>query len=48
MRILTMARLALAAQQRVALGVRAPDMHRVIEHVFGSCKPKLHAEAVQA
>lgn len=33
-----------AAQQRVALGVRAPDMHRVIEHVFGYCKPKLHAE----
>lgn len=38
------AKVGFAKEQRVALGVRAPDMHKVIEHVFGYCKPKLHAE----
>jgi hypothetical protein len=34
-------------QQRVALGVRAPDMHQVIEHVFGYMKQKFHVKLLQ-
>lgn len=36
-------RVGIKKEQRVALGVKAPDMHKVIEHVFGQIKPKLHA-----
>lgn len=32
-----------SAEQRVDLGVKAPDMHQVIEHVFGDMKRRLHA-----
>lgn len=30
--------------QRVALGVKAPDMHQMIEHVFGIMKQRLMVE----
>jgi arylamine N-acetyltransferase len=41
-------RMGFSKQQRVALGVRAPDMHKVIEHVFGYIKPRMHARLYQA
>ena len=41
-------RMGFSKQQRVALGVRAPDMHKVIEHVFGYIKPRMHERLYQA
>ena len=41
-------RVGFSKQQRVQLGVRAPDMHKAIEHVFGYIKPRLHARLYQA
>lgn len=37
-------RVGLTANQRVPLGVRAPDMHKPIEHVFAFLKRALHYE----
>lgn len=41
-------RVGFSRHQRIQLGVRAPDMHKAIEHVFGYIKPRLHARLYQA
>lgn len=38
------ARVGIPRVQRVPLGVRAPDKHKPIEHVFAFLKRQLHAE----
>ena len=37
-------KVGISKQHRVPLGVRAPDMHKPIEHVFAFLKRRLHAE----
>jgi len=37
-------RVGFRKDQRVELGVKAPDMHKAIEHIFNQIKPRLHSE----